>query len=222
MWHGTMLYYMSDAGPEHKLNIWAYDTNSGQREQTTRFEEFDIKWPAIGPGESGDGEIIFQYGAELRLLDLKARTTRTVEVIVPGDRPTIRPQRVDAHKFIQSWDVSATGKRAVFEARGDIWTVPAEKGSPRILTRTSGVAERDPSWSPDGRWIAYFCDQTGEYELYITQSDGKGETRRTATTAGGRLTRSTFCSPTKPGRCTSARSNPGSSSTSTPTPVATP
>ena len=72
---------------------------------------------------------------------------------------------------------SSTGKRAVVQARGDIWTRPAEHGSPRDLTRTSGTAERNPDWSPDGKWIAYFSDATGEYELYITQSDGKGEAR---------------------------------------------
>ena len=93
----------------------------------------------------------------------------------------IRPISVDASKFIRGGDVSSTGKRAVAEARGDIWTVPARKGSPRNLTSTSGIAERDPSWSPDGRWIAYFSDAPGEYELYITQSDGKGETRRLTT-----------------------------------------
>jgi tricorn protease len=99
-------------------------------------------------------------------------------VIVPGDRPTIRERDYDASKFIQAFDISATGQRAVMQARGDIWTVPAKKGSPRNLTRTHGAAERDPAWSPDGQWIAYFSDATGEYELYATQSDGRGETRQ--------------------------------------------
>src|SRR5690606_19138318 len=70
------------------------------------------------------------------------------------------------------------GKRGVMEARGDIWTIPAEHGAPRQLTSTSGVAERSPAWSPDGRWIAYFSDETGEYELWVTQSDGKGDARQ--------------------------------------------
>jgi tricorn protease-like protein/C-terminal processing protease CtpA/Prc len=178
MWHNDTLYYVSDAGPEHRLNIWAYDVDGGGHLQITHFEDYDVKWPAIGPGPAGKGEIVFQNGPELYLLDLATNKARAVEVFIPGDRPKLRPQATDAKEFIFDWDISATGKRAVLEARGDIWTVPAKKGSPRNLTRTAGVAERNPSWSPDKRWIAYFSDATGEYELYITQSDGKGETRQ--------------------------------------------
>ena len=181
MWHGRMLYYLSDEGPEHRLNIWSYDPGTNARGQLTRFTEFDVKWPSIGPGPNGKGEIIFQLGPDLMVLDLESGKTRTVEVIVPGARPTLRPKAVDASKFISSWDISPTGARAVASARGDIWTLPAKDGSPRNLTRTSGAFERDPAWSPDGRWIAYFSDATGEYELYITQSDGKGEPRRLTT-----------------------------------------
>lgn len=178
MWHGTTLYYVSDAGPEHRLNIWSYDTVSGQRKQITRIAEFDIKWPSIGPGPDGKGEIVFQSGASLYLLDLPTGDARAVEVQVPGDQAEVRPLYVDARKTIGEWNISSTGKRAVIEARGDIWTVPASKGSARNLTRSSGAAERDPAWSPDGRWIAYFSDVTGEYELYLAQSDGKGEVRQ--------------------------------------------
>ncbi|MBP7747721.1 MAG: PD40 domain-containing protein [Phycisphaerae bacterium] len=178
MWHGEKIYYLSDDGPTHRMNIWVYDTKSGQRAAVTDFKDFDVKWPAIGPGPTGDGEIVFQNGAKLYLLDLKTGRSRSIDVMVPGDLPAIRPQHTDVRGFIASSDISATGKRAVFEARGDIWTVPAEKGSPRNLTRTSGVAERSPSWSPDGRWIVYFSDATGEYELYLRQSDGQGEARQ--------------------------------------------
>jgi len=180
------LYYLSDDGPSHRLNIWVVEIKTGQREQVTRFDEFDVKWPAIGPGPKGDGEIVFQNGADLYLLDLKTRQSHVVEVTVPGDLPAIRPQRVDVHEQIVSGDISPTGKRAVFEARGDIWTVPAQKGSPRNLTRTSGVAERYPAWSPDGKWITYFSDQTGEYELYLMRSDGRGEVRQLTHDATGR------------------------------------
>lgn len=177
MWHGEKLYYLSDQGAEHRLNIWVYDVKTGRRQQVTRFREYDVKWPSIGPGPKGGGEIVYQYGSELQTLDLSTGKTRTVEVRIPGDRPTLRARAVDASRFIENWSLSATGKRVAVEARGDIWTLPAKDGTPRNLTRTSGVAERDPAWSPDGRWIAYFSDKTGEYELYITQSDGRGETK---------------------------------------------
>lgn len=181
MWHGDKLYYLSDEGTESRLNIWVYDLASRRHEQVTRFEEFDVKWPAIGPGTDGRGEIVFQLGSELRLLDLQTRQSRIVNVRIPGDRPQLRPQAIDASDFMQQMAISPTGKRAVISARGDIWTTPAEHGAPRNLTRTNGIAERDPSWSPDGRWIAFFADTTGDYELYITQSDGLGETRQLTT-----------------------------------------
>ena len=178
MWHGKKLYYFSDAGPNHRKNIWVYDVKTGKRRQVTRFKDYDVKWPSIGPGPNGRGEIVFQCGADLHLLDLATEKSSVVEVTIPGDRPKIREQTIDVSRSIMGSNVSSTGKRAVIEARGDIWTVPAKHGSPRNLTRTPGVAERDPAWSPDGRWIAYFSDETGEYQLYITQSDGKGETKQ--------------------------------------------
>jgi tricorn protease len=178
MWHGQDLYYMSDKGPDHKLNIWHVDIGKGKHKQVTHFTEYDVKWPSIGPGPNGQGEIVFQNGPYLYLLDLATRQSHPVRVTVPGDRPRIRPLEVDASKNIHAADISATGKRGVFAARGDIWTVPAKEGPARNLTRTCGVADRDPMWSPDGQWIAYFSDETGEYQLYITQSDGRGETKR--------------------------------------------
>ncbi len=178
MWHGSTVYYLSDAGEPYRLNIWAYDTASGQRRQITKLKDYDVKWPSIGPGAGGKGEIVFQYGPRLQLLDLATGQMTAIDVVIPGDRPTLRPRQTNASEFLSSWNISATGKRAIFEARGDIWTVPAKEGSPRRLTRTSGIAERDPIWSPDGRWIAYLSDATGEYEIYVVQSDGKGEARQ--------------------------------------------
>ncbi len=178
MWHNGTVYYLSDAGPEHRLNIWSYDTESGQRRQITDFDEFDVKFPSIGPGPDGRGEIVFQLGDELRLVDLTTGESRAIRVTIPGARPALRPRAVEAGQNLAGGGISSTGKRAVVEARGDIWTVPAEHGPIRQITDTSGAAERSPAWSPDGRWIAYFSDEDGEYELYVTQSDGKGETRQ--------------------------------------------
>lgn len=178
MWHGDVVYYVSDAGNEHRLNIWAYNSQTGERRQVTTFADFDCKWPSIGPGPEGKGEVILQNGSRLYLVDLGTNTTKAIDVTIPGERPRLRKQRVDASKFVQGADAATSTKRIVVAARGDIWTVPAKYGSPRNLTRTSGVAERSPAWSPDGQWIAYLSDATGEYELYVMQSDGQGSIRQ--------------------------------------------
>jgi tricorn protease len=180
MWYGQKIYYLSDAGSAHRLNIWEYDTITKKRRQVTNFTEYDVKWPSIGPG-GGKGEIVFQNGPKLYLLDLQTEKATPVEVIIPGDRPTLRPKKVDYSDYMQGGSVSATGKRGAVEARGDIWSLPAEKGITRNLTRSNATAERNPIWSPDGRWIAYLSDESGEYEIYIMQSDGKGAARQLTT-----------------------------------------
>ena len=178
MWHGEKLYYLSDNGPQERLNIWEYDVANDTHRQVTDFADFDCKWPSMGPGTEGQGEIILQNGPHLWLVDLATGDRSTVDIQIPGDRPAVRPKNVDVSEFIQSGDISPSGKRATVEARGDIWTLPIKNGSPRNLTKSNGSAERMPSWSPDGQWIAYFSDATGEYELYVTQSDGRGETKQ--------------------------------------------
>jgi tricorn protease len=184
MWWKGKLYYLSDAGPEHRMNIWSLDPDGGAPKQITKFADNDIKWPSMGPGKRGQGEIVFQLGHDLKLLDLKSGKDTTVEVVVPGERSNLRPRTVDAAQFISSWTVSPNAKRAAVSARGDIWSLPSEKGVPVNLTHSNGTAERSPEWSPDGQWIAYFSDQSGEYELWMTQSDGRGETKQ-LTNAGG-------------------------------------
>jgi tricorn protease len=170
---GKTVYYLSDNGPEHRLNIWAYDLGASQRRQVTTFSDDDIRWPSMGPGANGKGEIVFQLGSKLMLLDLGTGKSTEVQVTVPGDRPKIRSRVVDASKSIAGAAISPTGKRVVVEGRGDLWSVPTKEGVTRSLTRTDGVAERDPAWSPDGRWIAYFSDESGEYELWVRPSDAK-------------------------------------------------
>jgi tricorn protease len=178
MWFGDKIYYICDADPSHRMNVWSYSPATKKHEQITHFTDYDVAWPATGPGPKGQGEIVFQCGPSLYLLDLTTKVAHAVEIVIPGDRPQIRPQTVNVADRVFGADISPTGKRAAIEARGDIWTVPAEKGISHNLTRTDGVAERDPSWSPDKKWIAYFSDATGEYELYVTPSDGKGEARQ--------------------------------------------
>ena len=178
MWQGTHIYYLSDGGPEHRLNIWRYDTKSGQRQQITKLADYDVKWPSIGPGARGAGEIIFEYGPDMQILDLASGKMHAVSVSIPGDQSALRPRPVDVSKFVTSFSLSPSGTHVAIEARGDIWTTPVKDGTPRNLTHSSGAAERSPAWSPDGRWIAYLSDATGEYELYVTQSDGRGETKQ--------------------------------------------
>lgn len=178
MWHGDDLYYLSDAGDEHRLNLWRYDLKSGDSEQLTRFADYDIKWPAIGPDDDASARIVFQNGPALYVFDARKRTTVPVEIDIPGAAASIRPSMVDASNFMQDWSISPNAKRVAVQARGDLWTLPAKNGTPRNLSRTSGTAERSPEWSPDGKWIAYFSDEPGEYELFVRSSDGRGEPRR--------------------------------------------
>lgn len=178
MWHKDKLYYLSDNGPQARLNIWSYDPKKDSHEQVTEFTDDDVKFPSMGPVDASKGEIVFQLGSQIHLLNLSNKKSKPIEITIPGALESLRPKTVDASELVQAGGISSTGKRVVAEARGDIWTAPAENGAARQITNTSGASERLPSWSPDGRWIAYFSDEGGEYELYITQSDGKGETKQ--------------------------------------------
>ncbi|MFM8639172.1 MAG: S41 family peptidase [Planctomycetota bacterium] len=183
MWQGSTLYYLSDATTDpkapHKLNIWSWDLRTGAKKQVTAFTDEDVKWPAIG-----NGEMVFQKGTKLMVLDLASGKSRAVDVRIPGDRPTVRTRTEDVSDQLQGSSISPGAKRVAVAARGDIWSAPAENGVPRNMTRTDGVAERTPSWSPDGRWIAFFSDETGEYELWAMPADGKGD-RKQLTKDGG-------------------------------------
>src|SRR5262245_5065580 len=183
MWQGNQLYYLSDDGPSHRLNLWTLDPVAMKRRQLTQYADYDVKWPSIGPGPKGTGEIVFQHGSELVLYDIANARTNVVRVSVPGARARLKPRSVDASAFAQAWDFGPSGKRVLASARGDIWSLPVKEGSPRNLTRTSGVGERDGTWSPDGKWIAWLSDASGEYEIVLAPADGKGEPR--ALTKGG-------------------------------------
>ncbi|MFT3685351.1 MAG: PDZ domain-containing protein [Phycisphaerales bacterium] len=182
---GDKVYYISDAGPEHRLNVWSYTVSSGERAQVTKFADDDVKWPSIGPGDNGEGEIVFQLGSQLRLLNLKSGESKVVNVTVPGDKPAVRARQVDAARNVTGASLSPTGKRVVVEARGDVWTLPGKEGVTRNLTHTDGNYERSPVYSPDGKSIAYFSDATGEYELYIRPSDATPAEKKAAAEAAG-------------------------------------
>jgi tricorn protease len=177
MWHGDVLYFLSDRGPAQRFNIWAREA-SGETRQVTTFTEYDITFPAKGPDA-----IVFQAGGRLHLLDLASETTAEVEIDVVTDRATLKPRTEDVSGLLAGGGISATGQRAVFEARGDVFTVPAEHGPVRNLTASSGVADRYPTWSPDGAQVAWWSDASGEYELVVAPADGSGEPR-TVTSLG--------------------------------------
>jgi tricorn protease len=170
MWHGSTLYFLSDRDANYRANIWAYDLDTDTVRQVTRFEDFDIHFPAIGPED-----MVFENGGRLYVMDLATETARAIDVRVVTDRATLRPRPVKVGDQLAGGDISPSGKRAVLAARGEIFSLPAEHGVVRNLTRTSGIAERQPAWSPDGKTIAYFSDRTGEYELTIRPADGSGE-----------------------------------------------
>ncbi|MEL7237713.1 MAG: hypothetical protein AAGK78_02535, partial [Planctomycetota bacterium] len=174
MLFGEKLYYLSDEAEGGRLNLFEYDPASGDRRQLTDARDFDVKFPSIGPGPDGNGEIIYQLGADLYLVGLaEGATPQQVKVQIPGAKPALRPQKVDTADFVGAGGISPTGKRVVVEARGDIYTVPAEQGVPRHLVDSDGAADRNPAWSPNGKWVAYSSDKDGEYNVYLTQSDGK-------------------------------------------------
>lgn len=170
MWRDDTLYFVSDRDKNHRANIWAYDTKSAKVRQITHFEQFDVHFPSIGPED-----IVFENGSGLYLLNLATEKYSEVKIQVVTDRATLKPRLENVSRMARTPDISPTGKRAIFAARGELFTVPAEHGVVRNLTRSSGAAERYPTWSPDSRHVAYFSDRTGEYELTIRPADGSGE-----------------------------------------------
>jgi tricorn protease len=166
VWAGDQVYFLSDRnGP---VSLFRYDTNTKEVSQVVPNTGLDLKSVQAGPG----GLVYEQFGS-IHLLDTATNADRALSIQIHGDLPNLAPHRVlltpDA---IENAALSPTGARAVFEAHGEIFTVPAEKGDTRNLTNTPGVAERNPSWSPDGKTIAYFSDASGEYQLYLHDQTG--------------------------------------------------
>jgi tricorn protease len=173
MWVGNRIYFLSDrSGP---VTLFAYDTDTKQVAQVLENHGLDIKSASAGPGA-----IVYEQFGQLHLYDLTTGKASKLDVQVNADLTQVRPRFEKAAKFIQNADLSPTGVRAVFEARGEILTVPAEKGDARNLTETPGTAERDPAWSPDGKKVSYFSDESGEYQLHVRNQNGTGEVKKYA------------------------------------------
>lgn len=179
MWGGGTIYFLSDR--DRRANLYAYDVAARSTRQLTQFKEFDVKFPSLGPGA-----IAFELGGRIHLYDLASGRVAPVPIEVPSDKILARPRFIPVNESIEDFSLSPDGKRALFIARGEIFTVPAEHGEPRNLSGTSGARERTPAWSPDGRLVAYVSDESGEEEIWIRPQDGKGAATRLTTDGNGR------------------------------------
>jgi tricorn protease len=171
MWIGSKIYFLSDRnGP---TSLFAYDTATKKVGQLIENGGLDIKSASAGPGV-----IAYEQFGTIHLFDIKSGKEQKLNVRVEGDIPSVRPRFEKVASKISKASLSPTGARAVFEARGEVVSVPAEKGDARNLTNTTGAAERDPAWSPNGKWVAYFSDESGEYALHLRDQSGMGEVKK--------------------------------------------
>ncbi|MGH8271716.1 MAG: S41 family peptidase, partial [Gammaproteobacteria bacterium] len=176
MWYGDTIYYSSDQGPNQTMNLWAYSLKTQKFRQVTHFKGYDIDWPSLG-----DSGIVFGDEGKLYMLKLPAEQLVEVPVSVPNDGIRTQSYWYAANQMIRSGSIAPNGKLAVFGARGDIFTVPAKHGDTTDITQTTGVREQSPSWSPDGKTIAYVTDASGESEIAMRPATGGGETLLTST-----------------------------------------
>ncbi len=169
MWIGEHLYFASDRGG--RLNLYRYDRETKTSEVLTHHREWDVRWPS----SDSTSRIVFEIDGVLAIYDIASDKETRLSITVPDDGLAMRPSRYPADKNIESYALSPKGKRAVFVARGDVFTVPVEKGSTRNLTNSSDAHDKHARWSPDGRKIAFVSDLSGEEQVYLINQDGRGE-----------------------------------------------
>ncbi len=178
VWIGGTIYFASDRAADQKLNLWALDLAANDARQVTQHDDYDVLWP------STDGaRIVYELGGWLWVYDPARRTSTQVPMKVSGDFRGAIPRFANVKGNIESAGISPSGARALFGARGDVFTAPAKEGEIRNLTQTPGIREMDPTWSPDGKTVAYLSDRTGEYEIWVRPADGTGVERQV--TRGG-------------------------------------
>ncbi|MCJ7645196.1 MAG: PDZ domain-containing protein, partial [Candidatus Aminicenantes bacterium] len=173
MWSGDRIYFISDRDETKKMNLYVYELGTKRTRKLTDFTEFDIKFPSLGPKA-----IVFENGGTIFTFDLASEKTDRVPIVIADDQLSGRGRIAKVDDRITNFEIAPDGKRALFGARGDVFTVPAKQGNTRNITRTPGVHERDSKWSPDGKWIAYISDATGEDEITIEAQDGSGKPRQ--------------------------------------------
>jgi len=170
MWVGSTVYFLSDRGGE--FNLYSFDRTERQVKALTTHGDFPIE-----AASAGAGKIVYEQAGRISAFDPASGRAERLVIGVAADLPETRVRYADAVKFLRAADISPNGKRVVVEFRGEVVTVPAKKGDVRYLTRSPGVHERSPIWSPDGKSIAYLSDASGEYTLHVRPQDGKGEPR---------------------------------------------
>ncbi|MGK5072217.1 S41 family peptidase [Janthinobacterium sp. ZB1P44] len=171
MWIGDTVYFRSDRNGE--FNLFAYDVKSKAVRQLTRHADF----PVLN-ASAANGTIVYEQAGYLHAFDIASGQAHRLAIGVASDLGQTRPRWVKNAKYIRDASISPSGARVAFEYRGEIVTIPADKGDVRNLTQTAGAHERTPIWSPDGRSVAYFSDESGEYELHVRAQDGKGAVRK--------------------------------------------
>ena len=167
MWHGDKIYFCSDR--DRTMNLFVYDIPTRQIRKLTNFTDYDIKFPSLGPDA-----IVFEQAGYLHLFDLATERVTQIPVTILDDASIGRNEIIDASDFIErsDFDLGPDGNRMTVAARGDVWSLPAKEGITRNLTKTPGAHERQVTWSPDGKHIAYISDASGEDEIYIIKQDG--------------------------------------------------
>src|SRR2546425_1115233 len=166
MWIGDTIYFNSDR--DGHFNLYAFDVSTGKTTQLTNNKVWDVRWPS----SDNEGRIVYELNGELQILDTRNRRSNSISINVPDEGLARRPSRISAANQIESIGLSPKGERALFVARGDVFTAPIEKGPTRNLTHSSGAHDKWAAWSPDGARIAFISDMSGEEELYIVPQDG--------------------------------------------------
>ncbi len=171
MWVGDYVYFVSDRDGTMNLYKYAPEDEENPIHKITDSQDWDVRWAS----SDGANQIVYELAGTLRVYNAESGETRELEITVPHDGLAARPTRVKAWNNIETYDLSPEGKRALFTARGDIFTVPQENGLTRNLTNSSNAHDRAPAWSPDGRWIAFISDETGEDQVYVIDQKGEKE-----------------------------------------------